>query len=122
MTKILLFKLLVAIATVESNMDDAAINEKESAHGRFQIRRLYLMDANIIMGTEWTLEDMHNTDKAISTLKAYTKYWCKRRGLKWNPENIARMHNGGCNLYKSEGAGRYWEKVKKIMEQKGAIK
>lgn len=41
---------LDAIAAVETNGNDAAINFAEDAHGRYQIRAAYLADGNAALG------------------------------------------------------------------------
>lgn len=55
---------LSRLATIESGRDDLAVNSAEDAHGRYQIRAGYLADANESLGTSYTLQDMHDPDKA----------------------------------------------------------
>ena len=91
--------LLDALAAVETNGNDAAINFAEDAHGRYQIRAAYLADANAALGTRYTLAEMHDPDKAARIVTAYlTRYgtaWERRTGLTATDEVLARLHNGG---------------------------
>lgn len=91
--------LLDAIAAVESGKDDTAVNVAEDAHGRYQIRAGYLADANESLGTSYTLEDMHDPDKAAAVVRAYlTRYGfaaARRSGTWVTQHDLARIHNGG---------------------------
>jgi len=90
---------LDAIAAVETNGNDAAVNHREDAHGRYQIRAGYLADGNAALGTRYTLAEMHDPDKAARIVCAYlTRYgsaWERRTGLTATDEVLARLHNGG---------------------------
>ena len=90
---------LDALAAVETNGNDAAINFAEDAHGRYQIRAGYLADGNAALGTRYTLAEMHDPDKAARIVTAYlTRYgsaWERRTGLTATDEVLARLHNGG---------------------------
>ena len=90
---------LDALAAVETNGNDAAINFAEDAHGRYQIRAAYLADANRFLGSSYTLADMHDQAKAERVVRAYlTRYgaaWERRTGLTATDEVLARLHNGG---------------------------
>ena len=75
---------LDALAAVESNGDDAAVNRREDAHGRYQIRAAYLADANAALGTRYTLAEMHDPAKAERVVRSYlARYgaaWERRTG------------------------------------------
>lgn len=90
---------LDAIAAVETNGNDAAINFAEDAHGRYQIRAAYLADGNAALGTRYTLAEMHDPDKAARIVTAYlTRYgtaWERRTGHEATAADLARIHNGG---------------------------
>jgi len=90
---------LDALAAVETNGNDAAINFAEDAHGRYQIRAAYLADGNAALGTRYTLEEMHDPEKAERVVRAYlSRYgaaWERRTGLTATDEVLARLHNGG---------------------------
>lgn len=97
---------LDAIAAVETNGNDAAINFAEDAHGRYQIRAAYLADGNAALGTRYTLAEMHDPDKAARIVTAYlTRYgraFERRAGHEATAADLARIHNGG-----PRGAERY---------------
>ena len=86
--------LLDAIAAVETNADDAAINFAEDAHGRYQIRAAYLADANRFLGSSYTLADMHDQAKAERVVMAYLRHYGTERGVT-SLYDLARIHNGG---------------------------
>ncbi len=90
---------LSRLATVESGGDDLAVNSAEDAHGRYQIRQAYLDDANESLGTSFTLQDMHDPDKAEKVVRAYLlRYGAafeRRAGREATDEDLARIHNGG---------------------------
>jgi hypothetical protein len=90
---------LDALAAVETNGNDAAINFAEDAHGRYQIRAGYLADGNAALGTRYTLAEMHDPDKAARIVCAYlTRYgraFERRTGHEATAADLARIHNGG---------------------------
>lgn len=90
---------LYRLATVESGRDDLAVNSAEDAHGRYQIRQAYLDDANESLGTSYTLQDMHDPDKAERVVRAYLlrygQAYERRTGLAATAVVLARIHNGG---------------------------
>lgn len=92
-------KFLDRLALVESWRDDSAINQKEDAHGRYQIRQCYLDDANESLGTSYTLADCHDPRIAEAVVRAYLlRYGSafeKRTGRTATPVDLARIHNGG---------------------------
>lgn len=92
-------RFLGALAAVESGGDDAAVNKREDAHGRYQIRAAALADANAALGTRYTLAEMHDPAKAERVVRAYlSRYgaaWERRTGLAATDEVLARLHNGG---------------------------
>ena len=107
-------EFLADLARVESGYDDAAYNPNEGAYGRYQIRAAYLADANEVLGTSYTLYDMHDPDKAATVVRAYlTRYgdaYERRTGQPATPEVLARIHNGGPRGAEKESTKAYWEK------------
>ena len=105
---------LDAIAAVETNGNDAAINFAEDAHGRYQIRAAYLADGNAALGTRYTLAEMHDPDKAARIVTAYlTRYgraFERRTGHEATAADLARIHNGGPFGAKREATLGYAEK------------
>ena len=92
-------EFLDRIATIESGVDDSAINKSECAHGRYQIRAGYLADANRILGSCYDLWDMHDPVIARIVVTAYLKHYGlayeRRTGQPVTAEVLARIHNGG---------------------------
>lgn len=90
---------LRALSEVESGTNDAAFNPGEDAHGRYQIRAQYLKDANEFLGTSYSLQDMHDPEKANTVVWAYLARWGtiyeQRTGREATATDLARIHNGG---------------------------
>lgn len=109
---------LEALATVESNGNDSAVNEREDAHGRYQIRQAYLTDANRILGTSYTLADMHDPVLAERVVRAYLlnygNNYEKNTGYKANPYILARIHNGGPRGYNKAATYEYGMRVAQL--------
>lgn len=91
--------LLDKIAYVESRGDQSAFNKGSGAYGMYQIRMPYLSDANEAMGTDYTLDDMFDAEKAEQVVRAYLTKWgskfAERNGRLPTDEELARIHNGG---------------------------
>ena len=90
---------LARIAYVESRGDPAAFNRGSGAFGLYQIRMPYLSDANSVLGTDYTLDDMFDPEKAAQVVRAYLGKWGskfeERHGRPPTDEELARIHNGG---------------------------
>lgn len=111
-----------AIAEVESNTNDNAVNIKEDAVGRYQIRPIYVRDVNRISGKNYSLQDRYDAQKAREIVQIYTDHYAeiyrRRTGKPITDEVIARIHNGGS----WRGAikpctEKYWKKVKKALDK-----
>lgn len=113
---------LISIATVESGIDDTAVNASEGAHGRYQIRQCYLDDANQRLGSSYTLEDMHDPFKAEIVVRAYLmrygESYERRTGQPATDEVLARIHNGGPLGAEKDCTLPYLEKYRKIRDNK----
>jgi hypothetical protein len=102
-------RFLAALAAVESGGDDSAVNEREDAHGRFQIRAAALADANRILCTDYTLADCHDPAVAVRVVRAYLgHYGASLRAP--TPDALARIWNGGPNGYRREATRGYAER------------
>ena len=86
------------LALVESGGDDGALGPCGGV-GRYQIREDYLADGNAAAGTSYTLEEMHEPDKAATIVRAYLgrygRAFAARAGREPTAEELARIHNGG---------------------------
>lgn len=102
------------LAAVESNGDDAAVNEAGGAHGRYQVTQPYLDDANALLGTAYTLADMHDPAKARRVVCAYLAHYGARyvaeTGRACTAEVLARIHNGGPRGWAKAATDHYAEK------------
>ena len=90
---------LSRLAVVESGCNDAAHNAKEGAVGRYQIRQVYLDDANAILGTTYALDSMRDPAVAGRVVRAYLCHYAasyeRRTGKVADAVVLARIHNGG---------------------------
>lgn len=108
---------LAALAAVESGGDDSAVNIREDAHGRFQVRAAYLADANRILGSSYTLAEMHDRAKAERVVLAYLRHYGTERGVS-SLYDLARIHNGGPKGAEKRATldygARVWETLARI--------
>lgn len=102
-------RFLAALAAVESGGDDAAVNEREDAHGRYQIRASALADANRILCTDYTLADCHDPAVAARIVRAYLGHYGAALSAP-TPTALARIWNGGPNGYKRDATRGYAER------------
>ena len=102
-------RFLAALAAVESGGDDAAVNEREGAHGRYQIRAGALADANRILCTDYTLADCHDPAVAARIVRAYLGHYGAALSAP-TPTALARIWNGGPNGYKRDATRGYAER------------
>ena len=112
--------LIPALIQVESKGDDYAIGDthlENKAYGPLQIRKPYITDVNEVAGTNYTAEQMRGNRKlSIWAFNIYMKRWAteQRLGKKPTNQDIARIHNGGPNGWKSPDTVSYWEKVVQV--------
>lgn len=102
-------RFLAALAAVESGGDDAAVNKREDAHGRYQIRAAALADANRILCTDYTLADCHDPAVAARIVRAYLGHYGANLSAP-TPTALARIWNGGPNGYKRDATRGYAER------------
>jgi len=82
--------VFTAIAKIESSLNPKAYNRKENAVGIVQIRKLYLIDANKQLGTNYKHRDCYDVTVSYKLFKAYMK------GYKATTfEECIRLHNLG---------------------------
>lgn len=102
-------RFLAALAAVESGGNDAAVNAREDAHGRYQIRAGALADANRILCTDYTLADCHDPAVAARIVRAYLGHYGAALSAP-TPTALARIWNGGPNGYKRDATRGYAER------------
>jgi len=106
-------KLIKALINVESANNDNAYRSGEDAAGCLQIRRTMVRDVNRILrrqksNQQYTYEDRWDRQKSIEMFNIY----CNHYNL-ITPEEKSRCWNGGPRGLQKLSTKRYWEKVKK---------
>jgi len=109
-------KLLNALIKVESNGNDKAIGDNGKSIGCLQIQQAYWIDATERSGLGGNYVDCMRRDYSKCVVRAYMnrygkKWWNTLEGF--NPEKIARIHNGGPKGHKKKATKAYWQKVRK---------
>jgi hypothetical protein len=94
--------LIEAISIYESNKQDSALNVKENAIGRLQIRECRIKHYNQLTGKNYAHEDMYDFRKAREVFLYFAK------GKTY--EQAAKSWNGSGPM-----TIQYWEKVKKLI-------
>ena len=122
-------KLLDAIAVVESHNNDHAVNVKEAAVGRYQIRPGYIKEVNRIQrmkrGTLYEYKDRLDPVKARQMVRIYLGFWGeqykKTTGRVPTDEVYAKIHNGHAFWKKGpvcqNNTQRYWGKVVQALKK-----
>lgn len=104
--------ILRAIAQVESNHNDNAIGDGGKAIGRYQIHRVYWIDAveyDPSIGGKY--EDCKDPVYARKIVVAYLS----RYAPNWNIDTVAGIHNGGPKGHLKNATKVYRRKVKEAM-------
>ena len=132
---------VMAVMMVESSGNDRAVGDNGASHGPLQIQKDCLIDAN-----KWRKanglsqfrfpQDCYDRQKSEQIMYAYivkyTQARCKKTHQPVNKlvegqyywrtgdpptwEDYARIWNGGPNGYKIQATVKYWNKVKKELE------
>ena len=122
--------LLDAIEWVESRGDANAVGDNGKAIGSFQIHKIYVDDINRInklkhidkysSPLQWEYYHRENRPCSRIMVREYLGYYAtnKRIGRKPTFEDMARIHNGGPDGWKSPSTEKYWLKVKDRMTAK----
>lgn len=110
---------LAALAAVESGGDDSAVNAREDAHGRFQVRAAALADANRILGEDYTLAEMHDPAKAERVVRAYLGHYGSRLAAPTR-EDLARVWNGGPRGHERAATRDYGARFRALWEDRHA--
>ena len=104
--------LLAALIMVESGGNPDSVGDKGQAVGCLQIWPCVVEDVNRIAGTSYTLEDRKSPAKSRQMCLIYLQHYGK--GKTW--EERARQWNGGPNGHKKAATEKYWEKVKREIQ------
>ena len=114
--------LLGAICEVESNCESDAIGDNGDSIGAYQIQYNYWFDA-----VEWDpslsspifeYSNCFNKEYSEFIIIAYMERYVPDAMEYFNPEVIARTHNGGPNGFIKNSTIKYWEKVKPIFKER----
>lgn len=112
--------LLDAICQVESNCESDAIGDFGDSIGAYQIQYAYWFDA-----VEWDpslsffeYEDCFNKDYSEFIVIAYMERYVPEAIEYFNPEVIARTHNGGPNGAIKDSTLEYWDKVRPVFNER----
>ena len=113
--------LLAALIAVESSGDPNAIGDNGLAYGCLQLHAAYVQDAAEYARQDWTHEDAFDPEQSKQIVRAYMARYATKKRLGREPtySDLARMHNGGPNGSKKTATDKYWQKVKKKLEQLG---
>ena len=114
-TKINWEKLIHAIHMVETGGRVGPIlGDGGLALGPLQLHRVYWLDAEV----PGRYSDCSDLDYSIRVFHRYMSRYAteKRLGRPVTAEDIARIHNGRPNGYKKKTTLKYWEKVKKELD------
>ena len=104
--------LLDAIEFVESRGDPNAIGDNGNAIGAYQIWKIYVRDANRILGWgKYSYEDRWERDKSREMTAIVIQHYGKG-----DIETMARTHKCPPERYK-ESTKPYWAKVKARLEE-----
>ena len=111
-------QLMSAIIMVESSGDDKAIGDNGKAICCMQIHFSYFYDSTEYtrMGGEY--RDCFNRDFSKRIFDGYMKRYAKEAWTdpaSFDPEKVARIHNGGPRGYRKKATINYWRKVKDAM-------
>jgi len=111
--------LLDAIRMVESSDGKNLVGDGGKAIGPYQIHKAYWQDAvehDPSIGGSY--KDCMNRAYAERIVVAYFNRYATKRRIGSTPtyEDMARIHNGGPNGYKSEKTEGYWVKVEREID------
>jgi muramidase (phage lysozyme) len=111
---------------VESRNDPKAVGDGGAAIGIYQIHQGYWQDAvDFDKSLGGSYNDCFNPEYAERVVRAYLKRYAP---VDATVEQLARIHNGGCNILKKQhskkpkekkawdNTTKYWNKIKKELE------
>jgi hypothetical protein len=112
--------LLDAICQVESNCESDAIGDFGDSIGAYQIQYAYWFDA-----VEWDpslsffeYEDCFNKEYSEFIIVAYMERYVPDAMTYFDPEIIARTHNGGPYGFAKNSTVEYWEKIEPVFNER----
>ena len=112
--------LLHALKMAESGCKSDAIGDNGKAVGILQLHKVYVDDANRIVGySKYSYTDRYDVRKSEEmtriVLTHYGKHYERKTGKRCTDEILARIHNRGFSQWHDKLGERYWNKVKQFM-------
>lgn len=113
-------RLIHALKMAESGCKSDAIGDNGKAVGILQLHKVYVDDANRIVGyNKYSYNDRHDVRKSEEITRIVLAHYgdiyeCKA-GKPCTDEVLARIHNLGYSNWDSELGVIYWNKVKQFM-------
>ncbi len=112
------------LVQMESEGRVSIIGDGGNAYGCLQIWQDNLTDANQVMGTKWTLQDMLGTAGAARSrvvLRAYMSRYCTFRQIGRQPTLVdaARIWNGGPKGWRKNSTLVYADKFIRFCKARG---
>ena len=113
-------KLLYALKMAESGGKSHAIGDSGKAVGILQLHKVYVDDANRIVGyKKYSYNDRYDVRKSEEmtriVLTHYGKHYERKTGKRCTVEVLARIHNRGFSQWNDKLGERYWNRVKQFM-------
>lgn len=113
-------RLLFALKMAESGGKSDAIGDNGNAVGILQLHKVYVDDANRIIGyNKYTYNDRYDVRKSeeitLIVLAHYGDIYECKTGKHCTDEVLARIHNLGYSNWDSELGVIYWNRVKQFM-------
>ena len=113
-------KLLHALKMAESGCKSDAIGDNGKAVGILQLHKVYVDDANRIVGyNKYSYNDRYDVSKSEEmtriVLTHYGNHYERITGNRCTDEILARIHNRGFSQWHDKLGERYWNKVKQFM-------
>ncbi len=113
-------RLLYALKMAESDGKSDAIGDNGNAVGILQLHKVYVDDANRIVGyKKYNYNDRYDVRKSeeitLIVLAHYGDIYEYRTGKPCTDEVLARIHNLGYSNWDSELGVIYWNRVKQFM-------
>lgn len=113
-------RLLHALKMAESGCKSDAIGDRGKAVGILQLHKVYVDDANRIVGyKKYSYNDRYDVSKseemARIVLTHYGRHYERKTGKRCTDEVLARIHNRGYSQWNDKLGARYWNRVKQFM-------
>ena len=114
-------RLLHALKMAESRLKSDAVGDKGKAVGILQLHKVYVDDANCIIGyKKYTYNDRYDVRKSEEmtriVLTHYGKHYERKTGRRCTDEVLARIHNRGYSQWNDKLGERYWKRVQLFLK------